>query len=57
MKDGKTQEANEVKDKVAKSAKRISEIDDELPKIQSEIKNKMMMIPNRIKQPWLVLSF
>ena len=48
MKDGKTQEANEVKDKVAKSAKRISEIDDELPKIQSEIKNKMMMIPNII---------
>ena len=48
MKDGKNQEANEVKDKVAKSAKRISEIDDELPKIQSEIKNKMMMIPNII---------
>ena len=48
MKDGKIEEANEVKDKVAKSAKRISEIDFELPKIQSEIKNKMMMIPNII---------
>ena len=48
MKDGKIEEANDVKEKVAKSAKRISEIDDELPKIQSEIKNKMMMIPNII---------
>ena len=48
MKDGKIEDANVVKDKVAKSAKRISEIDFELPKIQSEIKNKMMMIPNII---------
>ena len=48
MKDGKIEEANSVKDKVATSAKRISEIDSELPIIQSEIKNKMMMIPNII---------
>ena len=48
MKDGKKEEADEVKEKIALSAKRISEIDNELPNIQTEIKNKMMMIPNII---------
>lgn len=48
MKDGKKEEAEEVKKKVALSAKRISEIDEVLPSIQSDIKNKMMMIPNII---------
>ena len=48
MKDGKIDEANKVKEKVSDSAKRISEIDDILPGIQADIKNKMMMIPNII---------
>ena len=48
MKDGKVDEANKIKEEVAKNAKRISEIDAELPNIQAEIKNKMMMIPNII---------
>ena len=48
MKDGKKEEAEEVKKKVALSAKRISEIDELLPSIQADIKNKMMMIPNII---------
>ena len=48
MKDGKIDEANKVKEKVSESAKRISEIDDILPGIQADIKNKMMMIPNII---------
>ena len=50
MKDGKIDEANKVKAKVAKSAKRISEIDEILPGIQESIKNKMMMIPNIIAE-------
>ncbi len=50
MKDGKVDEANKVKEKVAASAKRISEIDDILPSIQADIKNKMMMIPNIIAE-------
>lgn len=48
MKDGKVEEANKVKEKVSESAKRISEIDEILPGIQENIKNKMMMIPNII---------
>ena len=48
MKDGKKEEVEEVKKKVALSAKRISEIDELLPSIQADIKNKMMMIPNII---------
>jgi len=48
MKDGKKSEVEDVKNKVAASAKRISEIDIELPKIQDEIRTKMMMIPNII---------
>ena len=48
MKDGKVDEANKIKEEVAKNAKRISEIDAKLPNIQAEIKNKMMMIPNII---------
>ena len=48
MKDGRKEEAEEVKKKVALSAKRISEIDELLPSIQADIKNKMMMIPNII---------
>ena len=48
MKEGKKEEAQDIKNKVAESAKRISEIDSELPKIQDEIKSKMMMIPNII---------
>ena len=48
MKDGKIDEANKIKEKVSKSAKRISEIDEILPGIQESIKNKMMMIPNII---------
>ena len=50
MKDGKIDEANKVKAKVAESAKRISEIDEILPGIQESIKNKMMMIPNIIAE-------
>ena len=48
MKEGKKEEAQDIKNKVAESAKIISEIDSELPKIQDEIKSKMMMIPNII---------
>ena len=48
MKEGKKEQAQDIKNKVAESAKRISEIDSELPKIQDEIKSKMMMIPNII---------
>ena len=50
MKDGKIDDANKVKEKVAESAKRISEIDEILPGIQENIKNKMMMIPNIIAE-------
>ena len=50
MKDGKIDEANKVKAKVAESSKRISEIDEILPGIQESIKNKMMMIPNIIAE-------
>ena len=50
MKDGKIDDANKVKEKVADSAKRISEIDEILPGIQENIKNKMMMIPNIIAE-------
>lgn len=50
IKDGKIDDANKVKEKVADSAKRISEIDEILPGIQENIKNKMMMIPNIIAE-------
>ena len=50
IKDGKIDDANKVKEKVAESAKRISEIDEILPGIQENIKNKMMMIPNIIAE-------
>ena len=45
MKDGKKEEADEVKRKVSEYAKRISEIDEELPKVQKEVKDIMMVIP------------
>ena len=48
MKNGKNDEANKIKEMIAKSSKRISEIDSVLPQIQADIKNKMMMIPNII---------
>ena len=48
MKDGKKEEAESAKVKVSELSKRIAEIDDELPKIQEDIKNKMMLIPNII---------
>ncbi len=48
MQEGKKQEAEEVKKQIAKSSIEIQSIDEELPKIQEEIKKKMMVIPNII---------
>ena len=48
MKEGKTDEAQLIKRKIEKNSSRINEIDEVLPKIQSEIKSKMMSIPNII---------
>ena len=48
MASGKKDEAEKVKEEVARDSKRIAEIDEELPKIQDEIKTKMMVIPNII---------
>ena len=45
MKDGKKDEAEKVKEKVAEYAKRIAEIDEELPKLQKEVRDRMMVIP------------
>ena len=45
MRDGKKDEAEAAKEKVAEYAKRIAEIDEELPKIQKEVKDRMMVIP------------
>ena len=45
MRDGKTDEANALKEKIAEYSKRIAEIDEELPKVQKEVKDRMMVIP------------
>ena len=50
IKDGKNEEAQKAKEEVARLNAKISEIDEKLPDIQLEIKNKMMMIPNIIAQ-------
>ena len=50
IKDGNTSAVDEIKEKIAMSGKRISEIDEELPAIQEEIKKKMMTIPNIISK-------
>ena len=50
MKDGNTAAVDEIKEKIAESSKRISEIDNELPGLQEEIKVKMMKIPNIISK-------
>ena len=48
MKDGNTAGADEAKEKIASMSARIAEIDEKLPKLQEEIKNRMMVIPNII---------
>ena len=50
IKDGNTAAVDEIKEKIAESSKRITEIDNELPKLQEEIKIKMMKIPNIISK-------
>ena len=50
MKDGNTAAADEIKEKIAISSKRIAEIDEKLPKLQEDIKQKMMVIPNIISK-------
>jgi serine--tRNA ligase len=48
MRDKKIDEANKIKEEVANISDRIALIDKELPIMQEEIKNKMMIIPNII---------
>ncbi len=48
MQQGNKDAANEAKQKVLELNKRITEIDDRLPKILEEIKSRMMRIPNII---------
>ncbi len=48
MQQGNKDAANEAKQKVLELNKRITEIDDRLPKILEEIKSRMMKIPNII---------
>ena len=48
MRDKKIDEANKIKEEVANISDRITLIDKELPIMQEEIKNKMMIIPNII---------
>ncbi len=48
MRDKKIDEANKIKEEVASISDRIALIDKELPIMQEEIKNKMMIIPNII---------
>ncbi|MCR5785564.1 MAG: serine--tRNA ligase [Eubacterium sp.] len=48
MKDGKKDEAEEIKAKVAAGNTRIDELSDEEKKVEEEIKEKMMIIPNII---------
>ena len=50
MKDGNIAAADEIKEKIAMSSKRIAEIDEKLPKLQEDIKQKMMVIPNIISK-------
>ena len=45
IKDGKKDEAASVKEKISEYAKRIAEIDEELPKVQKEVRDIMMVIP------------
>ena len=48
MRDKKIDEANKIKEEVANISDRIALIDKELPIMQEEIRNKMMIIPNII---------
>lgn len=48
MRDKKIDEANKIKEEVANISDKIALIDKELPIMQEEIKNKMMIIPNII---------
>lgn len=48
MRDKKIDEANKIKEEVANISDRIALIDKELPIMQEEIKNKIMIIPNII---------
>lgn len=48
MRDKKIDEANKIKEEVASISDKIALIDKELPVMQEEIKNKMMIIPNII---------
>ena len=45
MKDGKKDEAEQTKKEIADMSSRISEIDEELPAIQEDIRKKMLVIP------------
>ena len=45
MKDGKKEEAEKTKKEIAEMSSRITEIDEELPAIQEDIRKKMLVIP------------
>ena len=50
MKDGKRDEANEIKATIAKTADEISELEKEFEELSKVIKDKMMVIPNIIDE-------
>ncbi len=50
MANGKKNEAEEIKKKIAETSEEIARIDEELPKIQEEVKKRMMVIPNIISK-------
>ncbi len=46
MKEKKIDEANKIKETVSKNNERIAEIDPEITKLEEELRNKMLVIPN-----------
>ena len=48
MKDGKADEANKIKEQIAEMAKEIAELEEEQAKLNADIKERMMVIPNII---------
>ena len=50
MRDGKKEEAESVKTEIAEMDKRIKEIDEEFPKLQKEIRDRMLVIPQMMDE-------